>query len=243
MWQISAEIRKRMENCVLIILEGDYAKIFYGKNRDSDYLGDHRTQEFSRSDNHANRGEAFDLNAALGYTLCFFCDDFKFSPLAGYSLQEQHLTMTHGFQVIDTFNDSTGRFSGLNSRYRARWYGPWLGFDACYELNCHVKIIGQFQYHFARFEGKGHWNLRPDFLDDFHQCGWGHGFVSKIGAEYEFDNRLALGILATYDTFRVTNGRDRVLAEFLGEIVHSETRINEVNWHSFRIEGTLSYTF
>lgn len=249
MGQISLCMENTFDNCVLLGFEGDYARIFHGNNRDSDYLGSHRTLEFSRSLNSANKGEAFDLSVYFGYKMnapfndCFH--NFEFCPKVGYSHHEQHLSMHKGFQALDVFDiNNLGPFAGLKSSYRARWFGPWVGFDAAYEMCCKFKIFGSFQYHFARYNGKGHWNLRSDLADDFQHHGWAHGFLSRVGAQYEFDSGVAYGIQATYLTFKLRDGRDRIFFfDEDGSILVSGTKLNQVNWHSFRIEAYLSYRF
>src|SRR3990172_5207531 len=52
-----------------VYLKGSLAGglIFDGENQDSDYLGDNRTLEFSRSNNNSDAGNVWDASAGAGY--------------------------------------------------------------------------------------------------------------------------------------------------------------------------------
>jgi hypothetical protein len=50
-------------------LDLNYGKIFSGDNQDSDYLGNNRTLEFSRSNNNADKGVVIDASVNAGYPL------------------------------------------------------------------------------------------------------------------------------------------------------------------------------
>jgi len=53
----------------IIALRGlaDYGWISDGENQDSDYYGDNRTWEFSRSNNNSDDGDVWDVSLAIGY--------------------------------------------------------------------------------------------------------------------------------------------------------------------------------
>ena len=55
----------------IIALKGyaNYGWIFDGDNQDSDYLGDNRTFEFSRSNNNTDDHYVWDASVAIGYPL------------------------------------------------------------------------------------------------------------------------------------------------------------------------------
>ena len=99
----------------LFLLRGSlaYGWIFDGENQDSDFLGDNRTFEFSRSNNNSDDGNVMDASFGLGWQFTFGRSDFVMAPVIGYSYHEQNLTMTDGYQTIPPF----GPFSGLDSTY------------------------------------------------------------------------------------------------------------------------------
>lgn len=253
MVDISAMLAGTVCNSYYYRLNADYGKILHGKNRDSDYAADNRQLEYMRSENKANRGEVFDLSAGIGYHFSFFCDILQIMPLFGYAQMEQHLQLHDGFLKINLINGEVGPFPNLHSNYRARWMSPWAGVDFVYQPYDCLRCYGAFEYLWAEYRGTGHWNLRDDFLGDFKHHGHGKGISVTLAAQYEFWSNFDLGIKANYRRMRLRHGIDRTkfLQEIFDkndnvigeEVVVGKTRLNEVNWHSFRIEAILGYNF
>lgn len=248
-WQI--EGYAKFVSCNHIYLRGkaDYGRIFHGKNRDSDYEGNHRTFEFSRADCKAGKGEVFDFSGGAGYQLTYCFDTIKVAPLIGYSYHEQHLRMYEGFQSVDLIEPIfIGPFEGLHSNYRAKWYGPWVGVDLDYEFSCNWTLFGSLEYHLAQFRGTGHWNLRDDFLDDFKQtANWAHGGLISAGVCYDYCN-WDFGILASYQSWKTRRGKQHFTIDASDSPGSSEplpvvvgTRLNGVHWHSFTAVAFASY--
>jgi hypothetical protein len=103
----------------IIALRGtaDCGWIFEGANQDSDDHGDDRRIEFSRSNNRAVDGHAWDASLAIGYPFRFGQNVLgTITPLAGFSHHERHVTMTDGYQTIPRM----GPFPGLNSFYNGQ---------------------------------------------------------------------------------------------------------------------------
>lgn len=232
----------------------DYGKIHQGRNRDSDYAGNDKTLEFSRSDNNAGRGEVFDLSAAIGYQWDFCEERFSLSPFVGVSHHEQHLQMYNGNQVVNTvFPQDVGPFPNLHSAYKARWSGPWAGFDLFYRPSCDLDFFGGFEYHWATFHGKGHWNLRTDFFGDFKQHAHGYGLLGTLGMKWRIFGCWKIGILGEAQIWKTRHGKDHtVVLEDIrdpeGNILEVlpatvEQRLNKVQWCSFSVSATLVYAF
>lgn len=252
-WQILGEMRVTTCHEIYLKATADYGRIFQGKNRDSDFEKNSRKGEFSRSDNDAGKGEVFDFSGGIGYQFNFFCRSLKFSPLVGYSHHEQHLKMFSGFQTIDLRDPSFENkyFSGLHSSYHAKWTGPWIGFDLQYLLNDCFDFYGGFEYHWAHYRGKGHWNLRTDFADDIkHTARHVHGFNTFLEAFYSFYGNWKVGLKGNYEYWKANHGKHRVAV--FGESPSSnssssifiyEARLNKVNWRSFSINATLCCLF
>jgi len=248
MFQMMAEAR--VVSCQHIVLRGyaDYAIILHGRNQDSDYLESHRNLEFSRTNNNAGKGEAFDLSAGTGYQFTWCYERVKFSPMLGFAYRAQHLRQYDGFQTIGfVFRDESGGafgalpgpINGLHSNYRARWCGPWFGFDLSYEASCNLTLYCRFEYHLVTFLGTGHWNLRTDFVRDFRHHAQGCGPLYLIGADYSVCGTWLLGWRANYQTLSTLHGIDHT---FFAQGV-AKTRLNSVNWHSFSTSATLTYSF
>jgi len=232
---------------------GSYGQIYQGYVQDSDYDGDDRTLEYSRSISKADKGEVFDLSAGLGWQFSLLCGMFKFAPVAGVSHQEQHLRMYDGDQIINTISDFLGPFDGLHSNYRAKWTGPWVGVDLEFNPLSSLRFFATSEWHWAQYHGTGHWNLREDFISDFKHDANGYGILSALGMKYEFVKNWSLVLLGQYQTMRTQHGSDKTFFEIeiidpvLGPIgtlpLVGETRLNEVNWHTFAATAAISYHF
>jgi Protochlamydia outer membrane protein len=237
--QIVGTARVVTQNHIYARAKADYGVIVSGKNIDSDYLGNDRTFEISRTKNDAGKGEVYDLTAGVGYQFSFFCDSLKIAPLVGYSHNEQHLRQYHGNQVIG-FVFSGGRFPGLHSNYRAKWQGPWIGVDASYDIDCSWNLYGSLEYHWAHYHGTGHWNLNTAFIRDFKQTSQdASGGLVTIGATYLICDGWTLGIELNYIAMKVHHGRDRVYFDF-GTF---GSKLNSVKWHSASYLATVGYKF
>lgn len=213
-----------------------YGKIFDGDNQDSDYDGDDRTLEFSRSNNDADDGDVLDVSAGLGYQ--FRLKKFTIAPLIGYSYHEQNLVMTNGFQTIPAY----GSFPGLNSSYDAQWNGPWTGFDISYKIMEKLTLSGVFEYHWADYEAVANWNLRNDFEHpkSFEHIADGNGILLSAAVDYTFNKHWGIGFLANYQEWSADAGIHRV---FTSNGAIGVTRLNEVNWESYAAEIGVTISF
>ena len=243
MWTASSELKIIFPYNFYFRFNGDYGKICHGKNQDIDYLGDDRSHAFSISYSKANKGEAFDFSFGTGYQYSIFQDRFKISPLFGFSHHEQHLRMIHGELVFDLLDPSLqGSLSDLHSHYRAQWHGPWIGVDADFDLSSHFKIFGRYEYHWAFYNGTGHWNLRND-LDGFEHSGFGKGFLISMGTSYKFFSDWGLGAIIKYQTMQMHHGADRIFFTDANGPTSATTRLNQVNWHTFSAVATIGYNY
>ncbi len=213
-----------------LLLRGSfgYGWIYDGSNRDSDYSGDDRTLEFSRSVNNSDDGRVLDASIGLGY-MFIFRDRYgiiAITPLAGYSQSEQNLTITDGFQVIPP----TGAFPGLDSTYDTRWRGPWAGVEVLFEFT-ESSLTALFEYHLADYYAEADWNLRTDFAHpkSFEHEADGSGIVLALDWNYDFSERFSIKAGIDYQRWSTEHGIDRTFFA-TGAIV--ETRLNEVNWRS-----------
>jgi len=146
-FQLRGELSGSNDEDIYFRGQASYGWVWDGQNRDSDYAGNNRTLEFSRSGNSVDGSRVLDLSAGLGVML--YAGDarrWRIIPMVGYSWHYQNLRMRNGnqqlsnlanLQVLDS--DATrvtplGPFPGLDSRYDAKWYGPWLGADIFLDL-------------------------------------------------------------------------------------------------------------
>ena len=219
----------------IITFRGSYAHswIYRGQNQDSDYLGDNRTFEFSRSNNSSDRGTLLDATAGVGYPWrpASGVYDLTLSFLGGYSYHEQNLTITNGYQTIPR----TGYFSGyLNSEYQARWRGPWTGVDLSFKPKEKVTLFGTFEYHWASYRADARWNLRSDFSQpkSFRHTADGTGVVGSLGVSYLFRKSWSLYAEAKAQNWSTEPGID---VTFKSNGKTAETRLNKVKWDSVEV--------
>ena len=222
-----------------------YADIYEGDNQDSDYSGNDRTLEFSRSNNDSGDGDAMDWSLGAGYKLylgsdedLLVADDMWLTLLGGYSYHELNLIITEGVQTIP----DTGPFGPtLHTSYWAEWDGPWLGFQLEGSID---KIFGtfRFEYHWADYYGSANWNLRNDFQHpkSFEHIADGRGLVFNLGAGYEVTDSLTLNLRADIQDWEATDGIDRT---FFASGTTTEIRFNEVNWKSKALMLGSTYHF
>lgn len=230
------------------VLDGmiSYADIFKGDNQDSDYLGDDRTGEFSRSNNNSSDGEAMDWS--IGGGLKFYLGDLEdillkanavwLTVLAGYSYHELNLIITEGFQTIP----ETGPFGPtLHSSYWAEWDGPWLGFEM---EGSRDKLFGifRFSYHWADYYGSANWNLRSNFAHpkSYEHIADGYGLVFNLGAGYQLTDGFTLNLQSDIQDWEAKKGIDRT---FFSDGSDIEIRLNRVKWKSKSLMFGGTYQF
>jgi hypothetical protein len=214
----------------------DYGEIIHGENQDSDYSGDHRTGEYSRSNNSTDDGNVFDVSAGLGYQ--FRIKRFTIAPLIGYSYHEQDLKITDGYQTIPR----TGHFPGLDSKYDAQWTGPWTGLDFSFDIIERLIISGTIEYHWADYKGVGDWNLRDDFEHpkSFEHTTDGKGVLASAAINYAFSRHWGISLTGNYMDWTTDSGTSRT---FFADGTDVETGLNEVNWDSVAAELGITFRF
>ncbi len=235
-----------------------YGWIFDGTVQDSDYAGNNRTFEFSRSNNSSDDGDVRDASVAIGYPIRIGGEvSWTIIPLAGYSYHEQNLRMTDGFQTVSIpvvtpsvviVPPPLGPFPGLDSTYETRWKGPWIGLDLNFKVDeikawAHrIETYVSFEYHWADYNAEAHWNLRDDFAHpkSFEHDADGVGVVLTAGFNVVLTPRWRLNINYDYQDWSTDDGTDTT---FFSDGRIAKTRLNEVNWTSQAISLGLIWQF
>ncbi len=216
-----------------------YGFIFGGKNQDSDYNGNGRTQESSRSNNKADTGSVWDTSLGAGYKGALSLKDgtLDIIPMIGYAVYQQNLRITNGFQTIPP----TGPFGGLDSTYTARWFGPWAGAEAAYKSG-KMTFTGGLEYHLVNYSAVANWNLRTDFKhpDSFDHSATGYGIKAAVGADYALTSEWSINGSLDALKFRATNGIDTTR---FADGTSASTRLNEVKWDSLGALLGIKYRF
>ncbi len=223
----------------------DYGWVLDGDNQDSDYAGNDRRMEYSRSNNASDGGRVYDISLGWGYRLRPGGGPFTVIPLVGYSYHKQNLKMKDGFQTvsrqdIDPDVPSVGPFSGLQSVYEARWKGPWLGLEMAYTASGKVSIHGGVEYHWVDYRAEADWNLRTD-LDhpkSFTHDADGTGIVWSAGLVYILTEGWSLNAAIDGKDWSTGTGKNTY---YRSDGSTPTTTLNEVEWDS--IAGTLGLTY
>lgn len=215
-----------------------YGFIQDGTVQDSDYLGDNRTLEFSRSNNAADQGNVLDLSLGFGPKISLWEGRLTLIPLVGYSYHEQNLKLLDGYQTIP----AKGAFAGLDSSYDTQWYGPWLGIEFEFIPSSRLLFRGLTEYHQVDYYAEANWNLRTAFAHpkSFEHYADGSGWINELGVDFLLNKNWSLALSGTYQIWETDPGHERL---FLADGSTYATRLNQVNWESASLQLGLTYRF
>lgn len=212
-----------------------YGVIGSGANQDSDYDGNNRTLEFSRSNNKAG-GDVFDASIGFGKKLRMrdiaAVRSIFVTPFVGLSMHQQNLTMTDGMQTKSTASTPPlGPLPGLASSYDAQWMGPWLGAEALVETERGWAVIVNAEYHLADYSASANWNLRSDLAHpvSFRHTATGDGIVMSLGASYPVGKNWRINFSLEHQQWTTRTGSDKV---YFADGTVGYAHLNAVNWDS-----------
>ncbi len=195
--------------------------LFDGINQDSDYFGDGRTQEFSRSLSQTGGDYAFNGSVGLGVRI-LENHLLELSGLFGYAIWVQQMRMIDGEQLIPL----TGRFSGLNSTYKMQWNGPWLGIKTGVKVNSAFGLESNLFLYAVNFVGVGDWNLRSDLVhpESFIHRTSGIGKLFSLGLNYQVAPGWVFFLGGEVAAWRMASGYDQIF------FVNGLTEVTRLNW-------------
>jgi hypothetical protein len=249
-YQLQLTNRTLLADRIYLRAEVGYAWINDGRVRDSDYSGDNRSGEYSRSISESDGDQHWDI--FLGAGPPFFLADrhLLVAPLLGVSVHQQNLRIRNGNQVLSRpGGPALGSLQGLDSTYYARWFGPLLGCELRYFFNApgadfaRMEAAVGLKWHWdASFKAEADWNLRSDFEHpkSFTQTANGQGV--SVDAEWliRITPQCALNLSANYQKWDTDPGRQRYY--FTGGST-AVTRLNEVEWESSSYMIGITYQF
>ena len=231
-----------------IVLQGRvvYGAVLNGKNQDSDYNGDYRTQEYLRS-NSKGGGEIGEGSIAFGYHWRPYMAALKryvhVTPLLGYSRELQYLTVSDGRQTIPP----TGAIANLDSNYNAEWSGPWLGLNLRLNADARNSVIINAEYHLADYYAEANWNLREDLAHPVSFKHWtqGYGFIVSMAFRRAMAEHWDLVVRMESQKWRGRAGVDTLytIDPTTKVLQPTATRLNEVNWQSLSAGVAATYHF
>lgn len=148
----------------------------------------------------------WDLNLAVGIPFQCLCDGFQIAPMVGFSYDRQQIKIhnkermfanhhRHLPQIISDarIKDCT---KGTNT-YRASWWGPWIGFDFSYAVNC-WSLFGEFEFHFGRAERNRNSSVGVQYFDVYKRTKNFWGTTTRLGANYELCDNWYLEAAVSY---------------------------------------------
>lgn len=220
----------------------DYGWITDGTVRDSDYNGNNRTQEAIRSISETNDDNVLDGSIGLGFEKDYWQDRLSLGWLGGYSYHEQNLRLTNGiqYQYLPVYDVQV--LSSLDSTYKTKWWGPFVGIDIELRPSSRLSLRGSAEYHWADFKAQANWNLSQRFSHplSFQDEAKAHGLVGTIRGRYLLTNGWALDLSFDYRDFSARDGVDRA---FLADGTTADVKLNEVNWKSCTTTLGFTYSF
>jgi len=245
-----------------------YGWVQSGQNRDSDYAGNNRTLEFSRSVNGVDGSKVIDYKGGFGKSFSFGDrGQHYYVPLiVGYAYHSQELKMKDGRQVVSNLANAQvldptitglpalGHIQGLNSSYDAIWSGPWLGFDLALDLQQKGTVTFRLEHHIFDYSAKANWNLRDDFRHpvSFEHDASGQGQVLELGWKGRPNHQdWQWGVNLSWRHWSTNSGTDTTYVTYYydpGSMSYvyctpycvGKARLNGVNWSSRQINISLS---
>lgn len=227
-----------------IFIQSDLGKgiINGGNGRDSDYDGDNRTQEYSRSHSDMTGDDTMDFEVGAGYRWRL-TSGITLMPIASYFHSRQTVRMQNGIQEIATpgRTPSAGAFKNLDSTYQAEWNGFWVGGVIKFEKEDHHFSV-RFQQHKMNYHSEANWNLRSSFSHPKSFEQWASGDGTTFGLNYAYN--LSKAWQFTFDwkrtNFSADNGTDTV---FFADGDKASSKLNQANWKSTGWSVGLQYQF
>lgn len=242
-----ADIVPKVEQPLKIQIDLAGGQIRSGRFSDRDYAGNNRTQLFSEARGQSDHGYTADLSFGLG--LPFQLGRTTLTPSFGYSLHMLDFRLTDGVQVVNPAVDNVkdlqgenGSLDGLDSRYKAYWYGPWIGVELSSMVAEQVQLVLDVEYHWADYFAEANWNLRSDFAHpvSFEHTASGRGLVTAARIVYQLNQAWSLNLNGKAQRWATSHGTDRL---FLADGRIGKTRLNRVEWKAYTISGGVQYRF
>jgi hypothetical protein len=222
---------------------------------DSDYAGDNKTLEWSRSQSDAGNGDSFDISIEVGPIFQLQQSEAQLIPVVGLMYHSLDLVLQDGEQVLsdnrirrDYFGmDASlptvvGVIENLDSCYDAMWFGPFLGLRLKVPLSERLSLMTGIDYQLSYYYAEADWNLRDDLAHpvSFEQEGVGGGLSLSFQGLYQISERWALTLDGVVRQWTLFSGTDRT---YMNDGESTKTDLTSVSWRSMSIAAALRYSF
>ena len=237
-----AHLNALSEN-IAFYVEAEYAdsSVKSGTVQDSDYLGDNRTGEFSRSIADVNDDSLNSWGLAAGIkTRWFGARGHYLTFLIGHERQAVDYTMTDGVQIIPEAYSGQS-LTGFNSTYNSEfesWYIK-IGTEHVFKWG----TIGlSYEHHDLDFYSEADWNLRADFAHPKSFTHEGEGSGKGITIAYTYPLNLQWDVFLTYTKRKniINDGYDQVFFSDGFSVINS---LNTVEYTEEQFQFGFRYIF
>jgi hypothetical protein len=130
------------------------------------------------------------------------------TPQLGYAWMEQNYKLKHGYITFDVDGD-VGPLEGLDSRYKPRLHGPWVGVQAAVKPIPQLEIGGTLKYQWLDYAAKAHWNLNTS-VASLKDTGDSTGWVLGGHAAWNFTDRHAIVGGLEWSRQEISHGTERI---------------------------------
>lgn len=200
-------LKAQLHNDIYVAqLDGGYGRVLHGTVRDSDFFGNNKTHEFSRSVNKITGDYTIDLMAKIG-RIWHPVQDTSLTTCVGYGTFWQKFRMKDGRQKIPV----KAHIHHLNSTYKARWSAPCLDAELSSRLTPSVRGTLGYTFFFPlRYEGRGDWNLRHLRFKQTNDEEKSFGQRGTVGLQWAITDRCEIGLGASLWKFTSKGGHDKI---------------------------------
>ena len=207
-----------------IVFHGAAGRILSGSAQDSDFTLEAR--ETSRSVSDIVGAGLLRFALGLGVDRELSGDGaIRLSGSAGYERNGRTLRKQRGRQVIPD-NYASWVLWNLDSRYSARWAGPWIAVQPSVRLGTATWSIRGVGYIANRYRAEGSWNLRDDLVQprSFTQRAAASGYDLRLRFSRPIEPDLFLAIEVEHAWRSAARGGTDLLFFKDGRVVRSTLR-------------------
>ncbi|WP_075883030.1 autotransporter outer membrane beta-barrel domain-containing protein [Candidatus Protochlamydia sp. W-9] len=230
------------------IVDGDYKRTF--STYKSPVIAGFGSEDFVVTDTRRDvidENFVYDLSIGVGYPFYFSDCTLALSPVVGYALDSQHISVEQGglgFDSTGAVNPNT--YGSYTHKFNSRWYGPFVGVDFNYRPYGETwNLYAEVEYHFARFKGRYHDELLSQH--HIHRSKHAHAWTFALGADYDFSNDWTAGLCVKFQDWTASRRHGHhghVSSNSNDEIINiSGNERTSHKWNSYAINLTFGKQF
>ena len=231
---LQARLKGVCGDCMYYRADGQYGWVLDGTVRESDQFANGSPSDaglliqYGSTHNDIRRNYVADFNFAVGYPIqqCW-CPCLQIVPTLGFAYDTQRLRQKGHHSIYEAL-EANGFDAGEvlygsdddrrdHSRYRATFWGPWIGFDLAF---CHTEcwdLYGEFQYHFGtRARRERNSKVGNYEIDRYERTKSAQGVTLRGGGTYAFRCNWFADAYVVYKRFTSHEHRDNLSWRSIG---------------------------